>query len=162
MTITRPLHSIQPPAYAFRDRLLNFCTPGLSEPDAQERVPKVAAAFSYNSELPGGRAPFWIKDDSLSGLGLHRGDAVSVDSSLEPKDGDLVLVEVAVEDESSERTVRRYYEDGGEVTLKAANPDYPDVLLPSDQVFVVGVVRTRVRFEPVDRDLTRIVEEPLE
>ena len=39
-----------------------------------------AGAFSWNSELPSGRNPFWIRDEALNGLGLHPGDAVSVDN----------------------------------------------------------------------------------
>ena len=119
-------------------------------------------AFSYNSELPGGRAPFWIKDDALSDLGLGPGDAVSVDSSAEPAEGDLVLAEVVVEDDASERMVRRYFEDSGQVTLKAANPTYRDILVPAEQVFVIGVVKTRIRYESAEGDRTRIVEEPLD
>ena len=117
--------------------------------------------FSYNSELPGGRAPFWIKDEALADLGLGPGDAVSVDSREEPADGDLVLVELEAEDGGSERTVRRYFSDGEDVTLKAANAAYPDLRVPSEQVFVVGVVRSRVRFEGAGDDRTKIVEEPL-
>ena len=118
-------------------------------------------AFSYNSELPGGRSPFWIKDDALAGIGLKAGDAVSVDSRAEPSNGDLVLVEIEADDDS-EKIVRRYFEDDGEVVLKAANPHYPDVRVAPDQLFVVGLVRTKVRFEPVGAEQTRIIEEPLE
>lgn len=118
--------------------------------------------FSYNSELPGGRAPFWIKDEALVGLGLRPGDAVSVDSRADPADGDLALVEVAAEDGGSERTVRRYFADGHDVILKAANAAYADRRVSGDQVFVVGVVRTRVRFESAGEDRTKIVEEPIE
>ena len=66
-----------------------------------------AARFSWNSELPSGRNPFWIRDEALAGLGLHPGDAVSVDSQAEPRDGDLVVAEVEVDDDSL-RTARRY------------------------------------------------------
>ena len=118
-------------------------------------------AFSYNSELPDGRSPFWIKDDALSGIGLRVGDAVSVDSSAEPTDGDLVLVELE-EDDDSRKIVRRYYEQDGAVVLRAGNPEYPDLRVSPDRLFVVGVVRTRVRFEAAGADRTRIVEEPLE
>jgi len=41
-------------------------------------------------------------------LGLHTGDAVSVDTRAEPRDGDLVVVEVELEDDSL-RTARRYF-----------------------------------------------------
>ncbi len=120
----------------------------------------MAAAFGHNSELPGGRVPFWIKDDALIGLGLRRGDAVAIDSQRTPDNGDLVLVEVVV-DEDSDRTVRRYFEDGGMVTLSAASPAVPDLLVPLEQLFVVGVVTSRVRYQPVDDERTRIIEEPI-
>ena len=118
-------------------------------------------AFSYNSELPGGRSPFWIKDQALVGIGLAPGDAVSVDARTEPSHGDLVLVEVATDDDSH-KIVRRYAEEDGDVVLKAANPEVPDLRLAPEDLFVVGVVRTRVRFEPARADQTRIVEEPIE
>lgn len=122
----------------------------------------MSGQFRYNSQLEGGRMPFWIKDEALAGLGLRQGDAVGVDPAAEPVNGDLALVEVVLDDdESSERLVRRYVRDGDEVTLQAAHPSYPDVLVGSERVFVVGVVRTRVRFVPAEGDQTRIVEEPL-
>ncbi len=117
--------------------------------------------FSYNSELPGGRAPFWIKDEALTGLGLRPGDAVSVDSGEAPRDGDLVLVELEAEDGASERTVRRHFAAGADLILRSANPAYPELRVPAERAFVVGVVRTRVRFEAADDERTRIVEEPL-
>jgi len=119
-------------------------------------------AFSYNSELPGGRAPFWIKDHALAGIGLRPGDAVSVDSGEEPKRGELVLVELETDDGGSDRTVRRYFERGEDVLLKAENDAFPDIVLASSRVLLVGVVKTRVRFEAASDDRTRVVEEPLD
>ncbi|MBA2448736.1 MAG: hypothetical protein H0V51_12000 [Chloroflexi bacterium] len=119
-------------------------------------------AFSYNSELPGGRAPFWIKDHALAGIGLRPGDAVSVDSGEEPKGGELVLVELETDDGGSDRTVRRYFERGEDVLLKAENDAFPDIVLASSRVLLVGVVKTRVRFEAASDDRTRVVEEPLD
>jgi SOS-response transcriptional repressor LexA len=121
------------------------------------------SATSWNSELPSGRNPFWIKDEAMSGLGLHVGDAVSVDTRREPAEGDLVLVE-AETDELSDRLVRRYFADeaGDQVRLVPANPDYPELHLSSDQMLVLGVVCARVRFEPASNDALKIVEEPIE
>ena len=84
-----------------------------------------------------------------------------MDPSEEPSNGDLVLVEIA-DDEASERLVRRYFEAEGRVTLQAADPFHPEILIDSERVFVVGVVKTRVRFGPAEGDETRMVEEPLE
>ena len=121
------------------------------------------SATSWNSELPSGRNPFWIKDEAMSSLGLHVGDAVSVDTHREPTEGDLVLVEVET-DELSDRLVRRYFADegGDQVRLVAANPDYPELRLSPDQLLVLGVVCARVRFEPAGNDALKIVEEPIE
>jgi SOS-response transcriptional repressor LexA len=89
-------------------------------------------AFSWNSELPSGRNPYWIRDEALSGLGLHSGDAVSVDTRAEPRDGDLVVVEVELDDDSL-RTARRYFASAGRVRLEAVGePLEPIELGPSN------------------------------
>src|SRR5437879_7198257 len=101
-----------------------------------------AGAFSWNSELPNGRNPFWIRDEALSGLGLHPGDAVSVDTHAEPRDGDLVAVEAEV-DGDSVRLARRYFAVGDEIRLEPQGLDSPaaaaDVLLLlAENVIVMG------------------------
>ena len=121
----------------------------------------MTGATSWNSELPSGRNPFWIKDEALADLGLRPGDAVSVDTRREPVDGDLVLVEAETE-EFSDRLVRRYFADADDrVRLVAANPSFPELRLPADQMIVLGVVSTRVRFEPAADDAVKVIEEEI-
>src|SRR5437660_4960606 len=99
-------------------------------------------AFSWNSELPSGRNPFWIRDEALSGLGLHVGDAVSVDTRAEPRDGDLVVVEVELEDDSL-RTARRYFtldNAADQVRLEAVGEPIDPIEVSSDQVMIMGVI----------------------
>jgi SOS-response transcriptional repressor LexA len=121
----------------------------------------MSGATSWNSELPSGRNPFWIKDESLSDLGLHAGDAVSIDTRLEASNGDLVLVEVET-DEVADRLLRRYYvEADDEVRLVAASPGFAELRLPSSQMIVLGVACTKLRFEPVDDNSVRVIEEPI-
>ena len=121
----------------------------------------MTGATSWNSELPSGRNPFWIKDEALADLGLHAGDAVSVDTRREPDAGDLVLVEIET-DELADRLIRRFQPEGdGQVRLAAASDAVADLLVEPEQMMVLGVVCTRVRFEAVDPDATRVVEEPL-
>ena len=121
----------------------------------------MSSATSWNSELPSGRNPFWIKDEAMGDVGLHVGDAVSVDTRREPTEGDLVLAEVET-DELSDRLVRRYFTDGrdDQVRLVAANPQFPELQLSADQLLVLGVVCTKVRFEPAD-DTVRVIEEAI-
>ncbi len=117
------------------------------------------SAFSWNSELPSGRNPFWIRDEALAGLGLHVGDAVSVDTRAEPNSGDLVVVEVEIEDDSL-RTARRYVRRSDEmVRLEPVGaPDEVEPLeLPAESVMVMGVIAARLRLQPDGAP----VEEPI-
>lgn len=114
-----------------------------------------AGAFSWNSELPSGHNPFWIRDDGLRGLGLAPGDAVAVDTRAEPQDGDLVVAEVDIDGDSL-RLARRYFGNGADVRLEPVGAAAEALVLPADQVMVMGVIRARVRFEA-----ERAVEEPL-
>ena len=90
-------------------------------------------AFSWNSELPSGRNPFWIRDEALSGLGLHPGDAVSVDTRVEPSNGDLVVVEAEV-DSDSVRIARRYFAAGDQIRLEPVGGSEPALELPAENI----------------------------
>jgi SOS-response transcriptional repressor LexA len=116
-------------------------------------------AYSWNSELPSGRNPYWIRDEALSGLGLHVGDAVSVDTRAEATDGDLVVVEVELEDDSL-RTARRYFTRGDRIRLEAVAvaPETAALELDQEQVMVMGVIVARLRF---GADGAAPVEEPI-
>ena len=117
-----------------------------------------AGAFSWNSELPSGRNPFWMGDEALAGLGLHTGDAVSVDTRVEPHEGDLVVVEAEVDGDSL-RTARRYFAAGDQVRLEGVGADTETLNLPAESVMVMGVIAARLRFPP---DGGAPVEEPLD
>jgi SOS-response transcriptional repressor LexA len=104
-----------------------------------------SGAFSWNSELPSGRNPYWVRDEALSGLDLHAGDAVSVDTQADPRDGDLVVAEVELQDDSV-RTARRYFSTGDRVRLEAVGEPLEPIELPAEQVIVMGVVVARLRF----------------
>jgi SOS-response transcriptional repressor LexA len=115
-------------------------------------------AFSWNSELPSGRNPFWIRDESLAGLDLHSGDAVSVDTQADPADGDLVVVDVELEDDSV-RTARRFFHAPDDrVRLEPVGDAAESLELPAESVIVMGVIRGRLRFAS---DQAAPTEEPL-
>jgi SOS-response transcriptional repressor LexA len=117
-----------------------------------------SGAFSWNSELPSGRNPFWIRDEALSGLGLHAGDAVSVDTRAEPRDGDLVVAEVELDD-NSVRTARRYLASGDRIRLEPVGETAVEPIeAPAEQVMIMGVIAARLRL--ADQGSTP-VEEPL-
>lgn len=115
-------------------------------------------AFSWNSELPSGHNPFWIRDDALSGLGLRSGDGVSVDTRAEPCVGDLVVCEVEDEDGDSRRIARRLVALGDTVRLETVGEGTP-IEVPSEHIMLMGVIRGRVRLE---HEGTRTVEVALD
>src|SRR5260370_18564723 len=117
-----------------------------------------AGAFSWNSELPSGRNPFWIRDEALSGLGLHVGDAVSVDTRSEPSEGDLVVVEVEIDGDSL-RTARRYWPSGERVRLEPVGEAVYLLDFPAENVMAMGVTAARLSL-PADGGEPR--EEPLQ
>jgi SOS-response transcriptional repressor LexA len=114
-------------------------------------------AFSWNSELPSGRNPYWIRDEGLAGLGLHVGDAVSVDTRADPRDGDLVVVELELEDDSI-RTARRYLTVGDRIRLEGVGATVEPIEVSAEQVIVMGVILGRLRFSSDD---ATPIEEPL-
>jgi SOS-response transcriptional repressor LexA len=117
-------------------------------------------AFSWNSELPSGRNPFWIRDEGLAGLDLHPGDAVSVDTRTEPSNGDLVVVEAEV-DGDSVRIARRYFAIGDQVRLEPEGTDAEALILPAESVMVMGVIVARVRISPTgDRVTEELLNKP--
>ena len=117
-----------------------------------------AGAFSWNSELPSGRSPFWIRDEALSGLGLHPGDAVSIDTGREPRDGDLVVVEAEVDDGDSVRLARRYFAAGNQVRLEPDGAAVDALVLAAESVIVMGVIIARLNISSTGE---RVTEEPL-
>jgi SOS-response transcriptional repressor LexA len=114
-------------------------------------------AFSWNSELPSGRNPFWIRDEALAGVGLHAGDAVSVDTAVEPSNGDLVVVEAEVDGDSL-RLARRYLSIGDQVRLEGMGEDVDILELAAESVIVMGVIVARLRFSDGG---AQVIEEPL-
>jgi len=116
-----------------------------------------AGAFSWNSELPSGRNPFWIRDDALVGLGLHPGDAVSVDTRVEPSNGDLVVVEAEVDGDSL-RIARRYFATPDQVRLEPDGSSAEVLVLPPENLIVMGVIVARLRISPSG---DQVIEEPL-
>jgi SOS-response transcriptional repressor LexA len=109
-------------------------------------MPSADGAFSWNSELPSGHSPFWIRDTALSGLGLHPGDAVTVDTRADPRDGDLVVAEVEVDGDSL-RVARRYFSAGPRVRLEpVGEPDVHALLeLEPRAMIIMGVIKGRLR-----------------
>lgn len=77
-----------------------------------------------------------VKGDSMTGAGIHHGDLLIVDRSLEAASGRVVVAAL-----NGELTVKRLHRNRGRITLKAENPAYPDITVGDEHEFQVwGVV----------------------
>ena len=88
--------------------------------------------------VPRPEATFFLRvqGDSMIGAGIHDGDLLIVDKSLEPRHGSIVIAEV-----HGELMVKKLYRKNGEIALLAENPAYRAIpICEESQLAVWGVV----------------------
>ena len=77
-----------------------------------------------------------VKGDSMIGAGIHSGDILIVDRSLEPKDKRIIVAVV-----NGDFTVKRINKNGDKLSLLAENPKYSPIEIKDGMDFEVwGVV----------------------
>lgn len=82
-----------------------------------------------------------IRGNSMIGAGLHDGDFAVISRALTAVSGDIVL---AILDD--EFCVKRYFNRGHFVELRAENPDFDAIIVREDRRFEVwGVVKHSIR-----------------
>lgn len=86
-------------------------------------------------------ATFFVRvtGNSMIDAGIHSGDLLVVDRSLEPRDGKVVIAVV-----DGELLVKRLKLKNGQVSLVAENADYPPLILLEEMSFEVWGVVTGV------------------
>ena len=78
-----------------------------------------------------------VQGDSMTGLGILNNDLLVVDRSLQVEDGKIVIATVG-----GEFTVKQLVYSQKGCILKAANPEYQDIIVDSENDLEVwGVVR---------------------
>jgi len=83
-------------------------------------------------------ATFFVraKGDSMNGAGIHDGDLLVVDRSVDAKNGNVVIAVV-----NGELSVKRYLRSGQKFSLVPENPDYsPIIINEDDDIRLWGVV----------------------
>jgi len=77
----------------------------------------------------------------MIGVGIHSGDILVVDRSIEPTDKSIVVAVL-----HGELTVKRLRRKHGRVRLEAENPDYPAIEIPEGEELVIwGVATSSIR-----------------
>lgn len=86
-------------------------------------------------------ATFYVRvsGDSMIGAGIHSGDLLVVDRSLEPKNGNVIVAAL-----DGELTVKRLYQKNGIIRLLPENPQYQPIEIQDGQSFEIWGVVTNV------------------
>lgn len=96
---------------------------------------------AYLVQHPASTYFFTVSGSSMADAGILPGDKVAVDRAIEPQHGHIV---VAIID--AEYTLKRLYQLGGVVELRAANPKYQPIRFrEGDELQIWGVVVGLVR-----------------
>jgi DNA polymerase V len=97
------------------------------------------ALISLDEELIHHKAAtFFVraKGNSMTGTGIHDGDILVVDKSLEPISGDIVIASV-----DGNITVKRFIKEGSIIKLKPENPQHQEIIFHEGQELQIwGVV----------------------
>ncbi|MGQ9678963.1 MAG: transcriptional repressor LexA [bacterium] len=119
-------------------KLLGTVEAGFPSPAEEELLDRVSLDRWL---ITNSNATFLLKvtGDSMANAGILPGDAVLVDRSLTPKNGDIVVAEV-----DGAWTMKFFYKEKGVVVLRAANPKYPPIK-PRQELKLGGVVTAVIR-----------------
>lgn len=88
--------------------------------------------------VPNPDATFFVRasGDSMTGAGIHDGDLLIIDRSIEVKPNHIVLAVV-----DTEFTIKRMVKENDQIILKPENKKFKNMVITSDQNFMVwGVV----------------------
>lgn len=82
-----------------------------------------------------------VTGESMRDAGILDGDLVVINRARTAVSGDIVVACV-----DGEFTIKRYFDRGRDILLKAANPDFADIVVAEGQQFEVwGVIRRVIR-----------------
>ena len=102
----------------------------------------IAESLDFNRDLiKHPEATFYarVDGDSMSGIGIEKGDIAVIDKSIEPEHGDIVVA--AMGNEFNIKRLDLTHKDEGYIELKSENPKAPNFRIDNPEDFRVwGVV----------------------
>jgi repressor LexA len=109
-----------------------------------EAIPQAEEMIEMNQLLPHRADDFLlrVRGDSMIGDGIFDGDLVLLRPEVEVPHGAIAAACVG---EDREGTLKRVYYEGAQIRLKAANPQYADILVPAEQVTLAGLLQGVIR-----------------
>ena len=106
---------------------------------AEAEIRRIVSLDEYLVRNPENSFLLSVTGDSMIGAGIIEEDVVLVESTREPKNGDIVLAEV-----DGNWTMKYFYKKGNRVTLGAANSKY-STIVPHTELRIAGVITAVVR-----------------
>ncbi|MCA8448899.1 LexA family protein [Burkholderia vietnamiensis] len=140
LTPSVPVPLADEPAALLIVETLSRVPAGFPSP-AQDHVQRTIDLTSILAPRPLSTFLFQVAGESMSGAGIHDGDKLVVDRSIEPKHGYIVVACV-----DGDFTVKRLFKRAGVVKLMPANPAFgPIVFSDGQEMSVWGVVTWNLR-----------------
>lgn len=135
-----PLPEIIAPRHStvYLDLYLSCVQAGFPSP-ADDYVEKALDLNEHLIENPSATFFVRVSGDSMIGAGIHNGDILVVDRSLQAKDGSIIIAAL-----NGELTVKRLKLRGGNPILVPENPNYPELIITEEMDFCVWGVVTSV------------------
>jgi len=106
---------------------------------AEAEIRRIVSLDEYLVRNPENSFLLSVTGDSMIDAGIIEKDVVLVESTREPKNGDIVLAEV-----DGNWTMKYFYKKGNRVTLGAANSKY-STIVPHTELRIAGVITAVVR-----------------
>jgi len=123
-----------------RSRIVGSVVAGFPSP-AEQYVEPQLDINTYLIKRPEATFLMRVVGESMRDAGIFEGDIVTVDRSLRPASGDIIVASI-----DGEFTVKYFKKDKNGVRLEPANPDFPTFKLKHGQRLdyfgkVIGVIR---------------------
>jgi len=135
--ITSSKAKLMPTGKFFEFPLLGSIQAGIPT-EAQEEYESVRLE-PFNIKNPGDTYALKVRGDSMQGAGIIAGDLVVLDTSLRPKNKDIIAAYI-----DEEWTLKYFFDQNGKIFLKAANSNYKDIF-PKRNMEIGGVVIKSIR-----------------
>lgn len=89
----------------------------------------------------------YVRGSSMIGAGIHEGDYAICRAAPTANSGDMVVAMYDVSAEYCEKTLKYFFNNYGKPVLRAANPEYEDIML-DENYRIAGVVTAIVKQRP--------------
>jgi len=89
-----------------------------------------------------------VEGDSMIGAGIHEGDFAICRKAEVANSGNIVVALRDISESQGEATLKYYFQDKGKGILRAANPEFEDIVMEEEGYRVAGIMVALLRKTP--------------